>query len=262
MASIQSLLEIMRALRDPHTGCPWDQQQTFATIAPYTLEEAYEVVEAIEANDLAALKDELGDLLLQVVFHAQMASEQDVFAFDDVVTAICDKMTRRHPHVFATDNAAPEADQPATTAAAVKASWQAQKQKEKGPEASLMDGLPSALPALKAAQKLGSRAAGIGFDWPSTAGALDKCREEWSELEEAIASRDLAATEEELGDLLFALVNVCRHRRVDAEMALRAANAKFARRFRQVEAAINASRTTMTLDEMEAVWQSAKSDLG
>ena len=251
MRDIQSLLDIMRTLRDPENGCPWDVEQTFETIAPYTLEEAYEVVDAIEQNDLEGLRDELGDLLLQVVFHAQMASEQSLFDFADVVESICKKMTRRHPHVFGET----EGD---VTKEDVRRTWQQIKQQEKQTPSSVLDGVPRALPALKRAQKFGSRAASIGFDWPHGDGALAKVDEELAELKEAIHSGSKDHAEDELGDVLFSLVNVCRHQGIDAEAALGKTVSKFRRRFASVEEAINDSESPLDLDEMEAVWQAAK----
>ncbi|MFK8028989.1 MAG: nucleoside triphosphate pyrophosphohydrolase [Gammaproteobacteria bacterium] len=251
MHDIRVLLDIMRTLRDPDSGCPWDVEQTFATIAPYTVEEAYEVVEAIEQNDMAGLKDELGDLLLQVVFHAQMAKEQSLFEFGDVVEAICEKMTRRHPHVFA------QHDQEVTKDD-VRQTWQEIKQQERGDHTSVLSGVPRALPALKRAQKLGSRASGAGFDWPDITGAVSKVEEELGELKDAIEENDPSHVEEEMGDLLFSLVNVCRHSGIDAEAALGKASAKFIRRFESVESAMNASSSPLELDDLEEAWQQAK----
>ncbi len=251
MRDIQSLLDIMKTLRDPDNGCPWDLEQTFASIAPYTLEEAYEVVDAIEHNDMEGLRDELGDLLLQVVFHAQMAKEQSSFEFADVVEAICSKMTRRHPHVFGSEKGQVTSDQ-------VRQTWQDIKQQEKPAAASVLDGIPNALPALKLAQKTGSRAAGTGFDWPDPQGPMDKVDEELRELKEAVSTGSAERIEDEMGDVLFSLVNVCRHQGVDAETALRRTITKFHRRFRIVEEATEASGKTLNINEMEAVWQQAK----
>ena len=255
MTQIKPLLDIMARLRDPASGCPWDLEQNFVTIAPYTIEEAYEVAEAIAHGNRAELKDELGDLLLQVVFHSQMAAEEGSFTFADVVEAICAKMIRRHPHVFGEATIA--------TAEAQTANWEAIKQAERAGKQQVraLDGVPTALPALMRAQKLQARAARVGFDWPEVSGVLAKIREELAEIEEAIASGDTAHQHEELGDLLFAASNLARFIGSDAETALRDANAKFTRRFEQVETAVLASGKTLpeaTLEEMEAHWQAAK----
>jgi MazG family protein len=257
LEDIAELLAIMRRLRDPSGGCPWDLKQDFQTIAPYTIEEAYEVASAIEARDYAALKDELGDLLLQVVFHSQMAEEQDLFAFRDVVRAINAKMIRRHPHVFS--------DGQADTPQAVSVAWEDIKRKERAakpaqPEG-LLDDVPKALPALMRAVKLQNRAAEVGFDWPSAMNVADKIAEETRELAEASASGIPAKVAEEFGDLLFAMANLARHLKFDPEDALRAANAKFVRRFKMIEAGLKAqgrSPQEASLEEMEALWQDAK----
>ena len=217
----------MARLRDPASGCPWDRAQDFASIAPHTIEEAYEVADAIERSDLASLRDELGDLLLQVVFHAQLAREQGAFDFAAVVQGICDKLVRRHPHVF---GGATVAD-----AAAQSRSWEDIKAAERASAASVLDGVPQALPALVRAVKLGRRAARLGFDWPDARGARTKLDEELAELDAAAAATDRAAIAAEFGDVLLALCNLARHLNVDAESALRAANARFERRFRHVE---------------------------
>jgi MazG family protein len=254
---IAELIAIMRRLRDPNGGCPWDLEQNFATIAPYTIEEAYEVAHAIEMRDYAALKDELGDLLLQVVFHAQMADEQGLFAFPDVVKAICDKMIRRHPHVFG--------EGPAKTPSAVRLAWEEIKREERAGKpakhAGLLDDVPAALPALMRAVKLQNRAAEVGFDWPSALTVTDKIAEETRELAEAAASGKPEKLAEEFGDLLFAMANLARHLKLDPEDALRACNAKFVRRFKAIEAGLEAQgRTTeeASLEEMEMLWQEAK----
>ena len=254
---IQELRAIMRRLRDPNGGCPWDLEQNFATIAPYTIEEAYEVASAIEAKDYEALKDELGDLLLQVVFHAQIAAEAKMFAFEDVVRAICDKMIRRHPHVFAAGGA--------RTPEAVTVAWEEIKRREREGKpvraASLLDDVPRALPALMRAIKLQNRAAEVGFDWPSAVHVTDKIAEETRELAEAAASGKDTKVAEEFGDLLFAMANLARHLKVDPENALRAANAKFVRRFKAIESGLAAKGRKpeeASLDEMEALWQKAK----
>ncbi len=259
---IDRLREVMRRLRDPKSGCPWDVEQSFATIAPYTIEEAYEVAEAIQNDDMDALKDELGDLLLQVVFHAQMAAEARRFDFDAVADAIADKMIRRHPHVFA--------DQVIDGAAAQTKAWETQKAAERAAKAraagvppSALDGVTVGLPALTRALKLQKRAGRVGFDWKEAAPIRDKIMEELDELgaEMAAPTRDKDRLEDELGDLLFACVNLARHLEVDPESALRRTNAKFERRFRRVEAllAADGKRPEQTsLDTMERLWERAK----
>ncbi len=224
--AIERLLAIMARLRDPERGCPWDLQQDFASIAPHTIEEAYEVADAIERGDLAALRDELGDLLFQVAFHARLASERGAFAFDDVVEAICDKLTRRHPHVFADAVVADAAEQ--------TRAWDRMKREERAArgEAGALADVPLALPALSRARKLGARASEAGFDWPDAAGPRGKIDEELAELDRA---GDGAARDAELGDLLFSIVNLARHLDLDPESALRRANERFARRYRHVE---------------------------
>ena len=252
------LLSIMARLRDPAGGCPWDQEQTFSTIAPYTIEEAYEVADAIERGDMAELKDELGDLLLQVVYHARMAEEAGLFDFADVARAISDKMVRRHPHVFGVDEVRDSAGQ--------SIRWEAIKAAERagrsggGPHGAL-DGVPVGLPALTRAAKLTRRAARVGFDWPSTAQVLDKLREETAELEAEIAAGELDKAREELGDLLFVCANLARKLEVEPEAALRGANAKFARRFAHIEARLaeqGRSPEQSTLEEMDGLWDEAK----
>ena len=253
---LQRLLEIMARLRDPDGGCPWDQLQTFATIAPYTVEEAYEVADAVERGDLGDLKEELGDLLLQVVFHARMAEEQGAFAFDDVAAAIADKMVRRHPHVFAAQTYADVAEQ--------TAAWESIKADERAAKnraSSLLDDVPPGLPGLTRAVKLTKRAARVGFDWPSTDEVLAKLREELEELQVEIDAGDLPKARAELGDLLFVCANLARKLDVDPEDSLRAANAKFARRFAHIEAALAArgsSPEQSTLEEMDGLWDEAK----
>jgi MazG family protein len=252
--SIQRLLTLMQRLRDPQTGCPWDREQSFASIAPYTIEEAYEVADAIQRQDLRALREELGDLLFQVVFHAQMAQEAGAFDFDDVVAAICDKMEARHPHIFG--------DVKIESAAAQTSAWEAHKKRERDRlGANVLDGVPIALPALLRATKLGKRASQVGFDWPDVGGALDKLDEEIQELHTAIAGNDAQRIEDEVGDVLFCVTNVCRHVGVNPEEALRRANAKFERRFGFVEQQLKAQGRKLdeaTLDEMEALWQAGK----
>jgi nucleoside triphosphate diphosphatase len=249
---ISALLTIMKILREPG-GCPWDRGQTFATIAPYTIEEAYEVASAIEDKDFKSLPGELGDLLLQVVFHARMAEEAGLFDFGDVVEAVTAKMIRRHPHVFAGENAKANAEEQ-------KAYWETLKAEERKHKAQhgVLDDVPVALPALMRAEKLQKRASRVGFDWNNTEHVIDKIAEEAREVSEASTQ---AEREEEVGDLLFVVVNLARHLKVDPETALRAANAKFTRRFRHIEvslAAQGSSPAAASLDEMEALWQDAK----
>ncbi len=264
-SAIVRLIGIMARLRDPASGCPWDIEQNFATIAPYTIEEAYEVADAIERGDTEALKEELGDLLLQVVYHARMAEEDGDFDFEDVATIISDKMVRRHPHVFGPD----EMD----TATAQTRAWEAHKAAERqakavasGRRASVLDGVAAGLPALTRALKLQRRAARVGFDWPAALQVLDKIDEEVIELRAEIANN--AASErvaDELGDLLFALVNLARHLDGDPESALRHANAKFERRFRAVEArfdALGQELSETSLEDLEAAWQAVKAAEG
>ena len=267
-AGIDRLLEVMARLRDPAGGCPWDLEQSFATIAPYTIEEAYEVAEAIRQDDRDALRDELGDLLLQVVFHAQMAREDGSFDFDQVARGIADKMIRRHPNVFGDDDS-----EARRSAQAQMRSWEAQKAAERearahaeGRRPSVLDGVALALPALLRAKKLQKRAARVGFDWPDRAPVFDKVLEEVAELREVAATTDTSkaaepAVLEEVGDLLFACVNLARHLGVEPEGALRAANAKFTARFRHVEAALaNAGRDAdkVGLEELDRLWDEAK----
>lgn len=249
------LLEIMAKLRAPEGGCPWDLEQDFSTIAPYTIEEAYEVAEAIAQGDMTGLREELGDLLLQVVFHAQMASEEKLFSFEDVAAAINDKMIRRHPHVFG-DADIKDADAQTANWETIKAAERKGKARER-----VLDDVPTALPALMRAQKLQGRAARVGFDWPNVDGVMAKVAEETIEVDEAIKAKDQAHIAEEIGDLLFAVVNLARFTGVDAEDALRNANAKFTRRFEAVEDGVKDSGKGFegsSLDEMEAFWVAAK----
>jgi ATP diphosphatase len=251
---IPRLIAIMARLRDRDRGCPWDIEQDFDTIAPYTIEEAYEVAEAIARRDMAELRGELGDLLFQVVYHARMAEEAGAFGFADVVRAIADKMVRRHPHVFGTDSRDKSADQQTRD-------WEQLKAAERGAAASALDGVATGLPALTRAVKLQNRAARVGFDWPDATAVLAKIAEETAELVEA---RDAGAADrvaEEYGDLIFVMANLARHLRLDPEEALRAANAKFTRRFHAIEAALAADGRTpsdSTLAEMDALWDAAK----
>ena len=240
MSDITPLLDIMARLRDPQTGCPWDVEQSFASIAPYTIEEAYEVSDAIERNDLASLKDELGDLLFQVAFHARMAQEQGAFDFGDVVEAICAKMIRRHPHVFG------DAEKP---------DWEALKADERGADVdqSALAGVALGLPALMRAEKLQKRAARTGFDWPDSDGALEKIYEEIEEIKAATSHKEL---EDEFGDLLFSVVNWARKKGVDPEVALRGNFGKFEKEFRAIETAPNFE--TLSLEAKEELWVQAK----
>jgi nucleoside triphosphate diphosphatase len=248
------LIAIMAALRAPEGGCPWDLEQDFASIAPYTVEEAYEVADAIERSDWAGLKGELGDLLFQAVYHAQMAAEAGFFAFDDVVAGICDKMIARHPHVFGSGAV--------RTAEEQTAAWEAHKAAERGP-ARVLDGVALGLPGLTRAVKLQARAARVGFDWPSTDEVVAKIAEEAGELVEARERLTAAEVEEEFGDLLFVMANLARHLKVDPEAALRAANAKFTRRFARIEDWLaEGGRTPAQSDlaEMDALWNLAKAE--
>jgi tetrapyrrole methylase family protein/MazG family protein/ATP diphosphatase len=252
--TLDRLLQIMVRLRDPQRGCPWDLQQTFSTIAPYTIEEAYEVADAIERNQTGELCDELGDLLFQVVFHARMAEEAGQFAFADVVAAICDKLERRHPHIFGTA----ERSSPELTATA----WEEHKRRERAAGGKgVLDGIPKALLALTRAEKLGKRAAHVGFDWPDATGALDKLEEELAELRCEVASGNAAALQSEVGDVLFSVVNLCRYLRVDPEAALRSSNAKFERRFAYIEQELAKSGSApqqASLEQMDGLWERSK----
>jgi len=253
-ATVDTLVEIMARLRTPQSGCPWDLEQDFRSIAPYTLEEAYEVVDAIERDDSAGLQDELGDLLFQVVYHAQMAQECGWFSFNDVVSGICEKMVRRHPHVFA--------DEVIETVEAQTRAWERHKQHERGKPESVLDGVPLALPALTRAYKLQKRASRAGFDWPSIHGVADKVEEELQELnEEIISHAGFDALTDEAGDLLFAVVNLVRHAGVEPELALRQGNSKFTCRFQQVEAYLQDTGQELTetdLDTLDYYWDKAK----
>jgi len=255
MRKIDKLLEVMAQLRDPQDGCPWDVQQTFRSIAPYTIEEAYEVADAIDREDYPGLRDELGDLLLQVVFHARMAEEAGYFDFEDIAATIADKMLRRHPHVFGSD---------AEKAAGPQAgSWEQIKAAERADadDPSALAGVAKALPALKRACKLGKRASRVGFDWPDRKGVRAKIREELDELEEAVGSREPERIDEEFGDMLFAVVNLARHLDVDPETALAAANVKFERRFRDMERVVTGSGKQLkdqTLETLDREWRAAK----
>ncbi len=261
-AEIDALIEIMKRLRDPKGGCPWDVTQTFASIAPYTIEEAYEVADAIARSDMPALKEELGDLLLQVVFHARMAEEAGLFAFADVAKAIGDKMVRRHPHVFG-DAHIPDAAAQTVSWENIKAAERAASGDKAGPP-SVLDGIPAGMPAMKQAEKLQKRAARVGFDWTDARDVLGKIREELEEVAEEFSKADNdARLTDEIGDLLFACVNLARKANIDPGMALRGTNLKFDRRFRRVEtllAAKGKAPAEATLDEMEALWVQAKNE--
>jgi MazG family protein len=267
--AMDRLLAIMTRLRDPKGGCPWDLEQTFRTIVPHTIEEAYEVADAIERDDFKALPGELGDLLFQVVFYSQMAAEAGHFRMEDVIAAINTKMIERHPHVFGTTSI--------ETAEAQTVAWEVQKAKERAAEAiaagraiSVLDGVAAGLPALTRAEKLQKRAARIGFDWPETAPVIDKVEEEIAELKAELGERKPERLDEEMGDLLFACANLARHLGVEPEGALRRANAKFERRFKRMEALNAAERGTgagqvampTSLEHLEALWQRVKAEEG
>lgn len=257
--NINRLLNIMSRLRDPQTGCPWDVKQSYGTIVPYTLEEAYEVADAIARESFDELKDELGDLLFQVVFYAQIAKEEGRFEFDDCVAAICNKLERRHPHVFGDVTAADGADD--LNADKVLKNWEALKSNERkdAGQHSVLDNIPQAMPALSRAYKLQKRCANVGFDWPTVEGCWDKVKEEIIEVEQTETGSEALA--EELGDLMFALVNVVRKHKLDPEAVLRAANSKFEKRFRAVEQALAEQGKTpeqSDLTEMDALWNQVK----
>jgi MazG family protein len=253
--AIERLLEIMRRLRDPERGCPWDREQTWASIAPHTIEEAYELEDAIRHGDAAQVQDELGDLLFQVVCQARIAEEAGAFAFDDVVDSICTKLERRHPHVFG--------DVRADSAAQVSTAWEAHKARERAALGGdgVLDGVAVGLPALTRAAKLGKRAARVGFDWPELRGVLDKLREELAELEAALAPRNRPEAGEELGDLLFTAAQLARHAGLDPESCVRLANRKFEERFGYIERALaeqGRSAAEATPAELEQLWEQAK----
>lgn len=268
---ISRLIEIMAALRTPVTGCPWDLEQNFATIAPYTIEEAYEVVDAIDRGDLDDLREELGDLLLQVVFHAQMASEQNAFAFGDVVEAITRKMIRRHPHVFADKGGKLASSHVKEVWDRIKAEEKTERVARRPPEAtpsqshkSLLAGVKAGQPALTRAMELQRKASTVGFDWNDPRAVLQKIREEADEIEAALDRNDKREIAEETGDLMFALVNLARHVDADPEAALRATNAKFERRFAFIERALEAQGRTLeqaSLAEMDSLWNEAKGEV-
>jgi len=272
--SIDDLLYLMSRLRDPENGCPWDMKQTFDTIVPYTLEEAYEVADAIAKQDFPHLKEELGDLLFQVIFYSQMGKELQHFEFGDIVHTLVSKLIRRHPHVFPTGELYSEDNAVKLTEDQIKGRWEAIKKQERdekaeqdrlaGKEAkkpSLLDDIPDALPALQRAEKLQKRAATVGFDWPETEQVLDKIEEEIAELREALAEGKQEAIQDEMGDLFFAMTNLSRHINVKSEIALRGTNEKFTRRFSHIENTLEQQGKTLkdaSLEEMEALWQAAK----
>ena len=267
MYQLDDLLHLMARLRDPQRGCPWDLQQDFRSIVPHTLEEAYEVADAIERGDFDHLPGELGDLLFQVVYYCQLAGEEGRFGFPDVVDAITRKLVRRHPHVFPDGDLYGSPDLPRLDEAAIKERWEQIKAEERAERAaapeqlSLLDDVPAVLPALSRAAKLQKRAARVGFDWPEALPILDKLREEQDELLEAMSTGDEAGLKEELGDLLFTVVNLARHLNVNPEDALRAANIKFERRFRAIEQALREAGRPIencTLAELDALWGEAK----
>lgn len=257
---VAALVEVMRCLRHPESGCPWDLKQTLTSLIPYTIEEAYEVAAALTEGDMNAIKDELGDLLFQVVFYTQLTSEDGQFSFDEVAAQTADKLIRRHPHVFG--------DTTAQTDAEIKAQWEAIKQQErieKGESLSVFQGIPDNLPAILQAQKLQKRAANVGFDWPTVGPVLDKIQEEISEVKAELAAErvDPQALESEIGDVLFAVVNLARHAQVNPEHALRRTNLKFKKRFQAIEkrlAELGKSAQELDLDELEAYWQEVKRD--
>jgi len=253
----QKLLTIMQALRDPEGGCPWDKKQSFETIVPHTLEEAYEVADAIEKGDMSELEGELGDLLFQVVFYAQLGREEQLFDFESIAQAMSEKLVRRHPHVFS--------DKKLETDEEIKKNWEQQKQQERVSKnqanTSLLDDLPKSFPALSLAQKMQTRVGRHGFDWPDLDGVVEKLEEEIAELKQAIASKNQADIEDELGDVLFSCVNLSRHLKCDPETALRKSCRKFEERFRQLEKVIAAQELTVdsaSLEQLENAWQQAK----
>jgi ATP diphosphatase len=269
MYSLDDLLNLMMRLRDPQYGCPWDLKQNYASIIPHTLEEAYEVADAIEREDFAQLRDELGDLLFQIVYYSQLAREEERFVFADVVDSITRKLVRRHPHVFPDGDLYGPLDQPRLEEEAIKQRWEQIKaeeraEKAKAPEQlSLLDDVPAVLPALSRAAKLQKRAAQVGFDWPSAEPIIEKFHEELAEVVEAVEERDQEHIEEEVGDLLFVVTNLARHLRVDPENALRGANRKFERRFRFIEDRLREQGKrpeACDLEELDALWDAAKAE--
>ncbi|WP_017938881.1 nucleoside triphosphate pyrophosphohydrolase [Zestomonas thermotolerans] len=269
MYKLDDLLYLMARLRDPQHGCPWDLKQNYASIVPYTLEEAYEVADTIERGDFQQLPGELGDLLFQVVYYSQLAREEGRFNFADVVDGITRKLIRRHPHVFVDGDLYGEPDPARLEEAAIKQRWEELKAEERAARAaepeqlSLLDDVPSALPALSRAVKLQKRAAQVGFDWPETLPVFDKVREELDEVLEAMSKDDHQAMTDEVGDLLFAVTNLARHLKVDPEAALRAANGKFERRFRYIELMLREQGRSLeacTLEELDSLWNRAKQE--
>ena len=267
MYSLEDLLHLMSRLRDPQFGCPWDIRQTYATIVPHTLEEAYEVADAIERGDLDHLQGELGDLLFQVVYYSQLAKEEGRFEFAGVIDSITRKLIRRHPHVFPTGDLYAPLDVPPLSEEQVKQRWEEIKAEERAEKSaapeqlSLLDDVPATLPALSRSAKLQKRAGQVGFDWPDALPVLDKVREELDEVLEAMSEDDPVAVADEIGDLLFSVVNLARHLKVDPETALRGANGKFERRFRFIEQALRDTHRPMedcTLEELDALWGEAK----
>lgn len=262
--TITDALKVMKQLRDPQTGCPWDVKQTFETIVPCTLEEVYEVVDAIDRKDFPHLKDELGDLLLQILFYAQMADEAQHFNFEQVVDNLVEKLIRRHPHVFPQGDLQPIAEQSSLTDKELRANWEAIKQSEKPSmqDASALAGVPLALPAIQRAEKLQKKAAKTGFDWAQLSDIVEKLREEIEEFERSVTDNDdISAIESEVGDLLFTCVNIARYLHIDAEAALRATNHKFERRFRRVELLVQEHKLEKpTLAQMDLFWDQAKEE--
>lgn len=274
--SVEDLLYLMSRLRDPETGCPWDIKQTFSSIVPHTIEEAYEVAEAIEKQDYPHLKEELGDLLFQVIFYSQMGKEQQHFEFTDIVHTLVTKLVRRHPHVFPTGELRSENNHITLSDDEIKGRWEqikAQERAEKevaNPEkhtpefVSILSDIPNVLPALQRAEKLQKRASTVGFDWPEASQVLDKIEEEIAELREAMAENNQANIQDELGDLMFAMTNLARHVNVKSEMAVRSTNDKFVNRFQYIERVLQDKGVALeeaSLDEMEALWQQAKQAL-
>jgi nucleoside triphosphate diphosphatase len=265
---VEDLLTLMSRLRDPKDGCPWDQEQSYRTIAPSTIEEAYEVVDAIERGNYDHLREELGDLLFQVIFYSQLAQEEQRFGFADIVSELVTKLVRRHPHVFPDNTLESRAgdvapDGTGESDAAIKARWEALKKEERAAKGQqgVLDDVPLNLPALTRAAKLQKRASQVGFDWPDISGVLDKIEEEVEELRQAIKESDSAAIKDEMGDLLFALVNCCRHLKVEPESSLRGTNSKFERRFHFIESSLQDLGLTpddASLEQMDALWDQAK----
>jgi len=266
--TVEDLLFLMSQLRDPENGCPWDRKQTFNSIVPYTLEEVYEVVDAIEKEDYPHLKEELGDLLFQVIFYAQMGKEKSLFDFNDIVHKLVSKLVRRHPHVFPNGELQKAGTTPPLSETEIKGTWEKIKQQERDEKGlqedhyeGLLDDIPRALPALQRAEKLQKRASTVGFDWPETDQVLDKIEEEIQELREALREGSIENVQDELGDVFFAMTNLSRHLGIKSEQALRGTNQKFERRFNYIQTSLQENNQTLqdaTLDEMETLWQKAK----